>query len=122
MTDRPKRKAPTLAAKLAACERRLRELLGTEQIQYDHRPTLESREVNRAGTDFIPPQNDPKFLDALSREEHALRTFGTKATSLNSDAHSRAKIRRLRGENKPKPKRAWPARKMQGRAFEKRNP
>lgn len=41
------------------------------------------------------------------------KTNGTKATSYGSDAHARRKVRHIRGENKPKPKRKWPERKMQ---------
>ena len=40
------------------------------------------------------------------------KTYGTKATSYGSDAHARAKIRHLRGESKPKPKRKWASRPM----------
>lgn len=62
------------------------------------------------------------------------KTNGTKATSYGSDAHARAKIRHLRGENKPKPKRKWasrpmqsgkarwPKQKMQSRLFPKKKP
>lgn len=36
------------------------------------------------------------------------KTFGTKATSYGSDAHERAKVKRLRGETKTGPKKAIP--------------
>lgn len=60
------------------------------------------------------------------------KTNGTKATSYGSDAHARGKIRRIRGENKPKMKRPipsrpmgvgktqWPTRKIESRGFQKR--
>lgn len=38
-------------------------------------------------------------------ECHSIITNGTKATSYGSDAHARKKLRRILGENKPKPKR-----------------
>lgn len=38
------------------------------------------------------------------------KTHGTKATTYGSDDHARAKIRHLRGENKPRPKREIPPR------------
>lgn len=40
------------------------------------------------------------------------KTFGTKATSYGSDAHERAKVKRLRGETKNGPKRRLPSRPM----------
>lgn len=43
------------------------------------------------------------------------KTHGTPATTYGSDIHAIAKVRRLRGENKPKRKRNWPKRKMQSR-------
>src|ERR1700690_1197343 len=50
-------------------------------------------------------------------------TNGTKATTAGSSKQRIAKVRRLRGENKPKMKRKWPAgRKRQGRPFQKRKP
>lgn len=42
------------------------------------------------------------------------KTYGTKATSYGSDAHARAKIKRLRGETKQGPKK-----KIQSRGFDK---
>lgn len=36
------------------------------------------------------------------------------------DIKDNSKIKRIRGERKPKPKKAWPTRKLQGRGFEKR--
>lgn len=41
------------------------------------------------------------------------KTYGTKATSAGSDAHVRAKHRRLTGKNKPKFKRKIPSRPLQ---------
>lgn len=44
------------------------------------------------------------------------KTNGTKATTYGSDAHARAKVRRLRGENKPKMKRPTSSQKLKGRS------
>lgn len=51
-----------------------------------------------------------------------LKTFGGKsrATTAGTDIANIWKVKRLRGELKPKPKRIWPTRKLQGRGFEKR--
>lgn len=37
-----------------------------------------------------------------------------------ADIQANAKIKRIRGERKPKVKRSWPTRKLLGRGFEKR--
>ena len=51
---------------------------------------------------------------------HDRITNGTKATTAGSSKQRIAKVRRLRGENKPKMKRAWPAgRKLQSRPWPK---
>lgn len=71
---------------------------------YDHHPQLAVREVNADGTDYIPPQNDPAYIVARCRDSDAPKT--------SRDASNRGKVRRLRGENKPKPKRVWPAQRM----------
>lgn len=110
MTDRPKRRAPTLAVKVAACERRLCELLETDRIEYNHEPALVFRAVNDAGTDYVPAQNDPRYIEALSREEHDRHTNGGKATTLGSVKHGAAKIDRITGKTKNGPKRKMPKR------------
>lgn len=142
MSERPKRKQPPLGVKatvlrraldrqgagplggiarvvrlplyqeVPALEAMLREVLGTERIQYDHRPPLADRDVNAEGTDYIPPQLDPEYIEAVSVEEHGRRTNGTKATTLNSDTHRRKKLRSLTGQNKPRPKRKIPSRPL----------
>jgi hypothetical protein len=45
------------------------------------------------------------------------KTHGTKATSAGSDAHARAKVRRLSGQTKGRPKRKWPSSKIPSRPF-----
>jgi hypothetical protein len=120
VTDRPKRKAIPIGVKLAACERKLRELLGCDRIEYNHEPALIFRDVAPDGRDYIPAQNDPAYIDPISAEAHKRHTNGTAATSLGSVKHGAAKIKRILGETKPKPKRNWPSRKLESRQFEKR--
>lgn len=138
MTSRPKRKAPTLAVRVAALERALCEIWGCDKIEYDHFPCLWERKVNRSGTDYIPPQNDPAYITPKPAGEHAVKTNGTKATSAGSDTHRRAHGKRLaeknaeftsamqskqRGRKKSgprRPKRKIPSRPLKGRQFEKR--
>lgn len=55
------------------------------------------------------------------KECHAVVTNGTKATSAGSSKHKIAKVRRLRGETKGRPKKKWAAgRKIPARQFQKR--
>lgn len=58
---------------------------------------------------YVHGQRDP------NHDCHRRKTDGTKATSAGSDKHMAAKGRRLRGENKAKPKRNWPSGKIQSR-------
>jgi hypothetical protein len=79
-----------------------------DKIQFDHRPPLEQRPVNRAGTDYIPPQLDPDFIDGLHVLCHLHRTVGRMpgaektVTTKGSDAWLAKKFRRLEGRTKPK--------------------
>ncbi|WP_422366394.1 hypothetical protein [Pelagibius sp.] len=108
LPQRPKRRKIPLSVKVIACERRLCELLGTDRIEYNHNPALIYREIRADGKDYIPAQNDPNCIEALSREEHAKDTNGTPATTLGSVKHGAAKIDRLRGKTKQGPKRQIP--------------
>ena len=110
MTDRPKRRAPTLATKLAVCERALKQLWDCDALEYDHVPGLWQREVNTAGSDYIPPQNDPDSLFVKPKAEHRQKTSGNGATSYGSDSHARAKEDRITGKTKRGPKKAIPKR------------
>lgn len=62
--------------------------------------------------------DDPTNCGYSIKAEHSKQTNGTKATSYGSDKHAIAKVRRLRGELKPKAKKDWPSRKMQSAGFE----
>jgi len=95
------------------------------KVRFDHRPPLEQRKLNRAKTDFIPKQHNPLFIDALDIECHQFRTTGRKpgalktVTTLGSDVHIAAKLRRMLRRGK-KPKRKWPKRALKSRPFRKR--
>jgi hypothetical protein len=110
MTDRPKRKKIPLAVKLAACERKLCELLGCERIEYNHEPALIFRDVTPDGKDYVPAQNDPAYIDPISAEAHSRHTNGTAATSYGSVKHGAAKVKRIRGETKQGPVKKIPQR------------
>lgn len=128
-----RRKSIPVSVKLEVAMAALRKYLGVDRLEFDHRPALWEREWDEEAQDTIPPANDPNFIDLVDGEEHDRRTFGTKATSYGSDAHERAKAKRLRGETKTGPKKAipprgfperpkghswvWPTRKMTGRPF-----
>jgi hypothetical protein len=114
----PKRKAIPLAVKYAVLARQFGRCAGgcgglvgylvvgvgwrsTFGVEWDHRPSLAMRKIR--GNDWSPPQHSAKHIDCLCKPCHDRRTFGTKATSLSSDAHSRAKVKRLqRGRKKPR--------------------
>lgn len=129
VSDRPKRKAiparvkDTIEARqrgLCACG--CGELIGhyywgaRYATRYDHRPPLALRSVNADKTDFEPPQHSVCHIDALTPDCHDKRTFEGRsgATSLGSDAHAIAKLRR---QTKPRKKRG-PA--MKSRPFQKK--
>lgn len=88
----------------------------------DHFPALELRVRNPDGT-LTPDELDPRYMQWLDRDAHALKTNGTKATSAGSDKNRIAKVRRLRGEvGQNKRKRKWPKRKLQSRNDLRRRP
>lgn len=115
--NRPKRKAIPTAVKFqvierqkhhcAACEVAFKE---SDRVEFDHRPAIILREVNADGTDYIPKQNDPEYLQALHADCHLRRTVGRlpgaerTITTKGSDAYLAAKFRKLEGKNKPKRK------------------
>ena len=70
--------------------------------------------------DYIPPQNDPNFIDAMHDRCHLQRTVGRKAdaektvTTKGSDAWLRKKFNRLEGKPRRKakiPSRPFPKRR-----------
>lgn len=107
MSERPKRKAIPDRIKLEAvlaqdglcahCKQRLGRLA---DIEFDHRPALVNRDVNEAGTDYVPPQLDPEFIQAVHEVPcHRERTIGRggekRTTVAGSDIHIRDKTKRL---------------------------
>lgn len=117
MTTKEHRKAIPLHVKLHACLL----LLGfTDEdiaagLCWDHSPPLGLRAV--VDGVMTPAPNDPHHLRPMSQADHARQTFGpSKATSAGGDIHAIAKVKRLNGETKKKPKRAWASRKFQLRS------
>jgi hypothetical protein len=112
MSDRPKRKAIPDAVKLEAvlrvngrcpqCGERLGALKG---LQFDHRPALINRDVAEDGTDYVPGQLDPDFIEPLHVKCHDIRTNGPggekRITTAGSDKHTRDKTRRLAERGAP---------------------
>lgn len=138
MTDRPKRKRIPLAVRQvvvqrqgffckAGCGKNVSALGGNnigipkeDRTNFDHEPALALRDVNRAGTDYIPAQHSPKHIDALCWKCHRAKTSGSGATTAGTDI---GKIKKERKRARaPNPKRHWPARKMQSKPFPKRRP
>jgi hypothetical protein len=139
--DRPPRSHIGLQVKLEAC---LLALGFTESqfadVQWDHDPPLGLRGVNADGTDYIPPQNDPKHIVPRLRTDHKVKTTGRSGESKlsvsgNGDVSRIAKAKRLaeaqetvrkilageKWREKPeRPKSKWPqGRKIPSRPFAK---
>jgi 5-methylcytosine-specific restriction endonuclease McrA len=106
-TERPKRKAIPDRIKLEVvlrqdgrcphCGERLGPLTG---LNFDHRPAIINRDVNEDGTDYVPPQLDPEFIQAVHEVPcHRERTIGRggekRTTVAGSDIHIRDKTKRL---------------------------
>jgi len=49
------------------------------EIQFDHRPALNTRQYDTQNGDFIPPQNDPAHIVATHAAKHLEKTTGRKA-------------------------------------------
>jgi hypothetical protein len=87
--------------------------LGTS-IEIDHRPPLYARKFDTDTNDTVPSAGDPAYLEVITSDVHAVRTHGTKATSYGSDAHQRAKERRLSGATPKRQSRPMPGTKASG--------
>ena len=90
-------------------------------IEWDHCPALALRFVDPETGELEPAPNDPRYIRPMRKADHAVKTTGRRGTSKLSasgdgDTSRAAKIKRLRGEAKGKPKRKWPS-----RPFLKRN-
>lgn len=89
--------------------------------KFDHRPPLRLRDVNAAGTDYIPPQHSADHIDAICREEHDRRTFrGGRGARADSSAIARERKAEKHRAGITKPKHKWaPGRQLQSRGFSK---
>lgn len=105
--ERPKRKAIPDRIKLEVvlhqnglcphCGERLGAL---KDLNFDHRPAIINRDVNAAGTDYVPAQLDPEFIQAIHILPcHRERTIGRggekRTTTAGSDIGIRDKTKRL---------------------------
>jgi hypothetical protein len=106
-TERPKRKAIPDRIKLEVVLRQdgrcphCSEKLGPlKDLNFDHRPAIINRDVNEAGTDYLPAQLDPEFIQAIHVLPcHRERTIGRggekRTTTAGSDIGIRDKTKRL---------------------------
>lgn len=127
---RPKRKYIPLAVKRAVGNRQhwvCKCGCGTEiavgKVHWDHEPALRLRDISPDGSDYIPPQNDPDYLDALCPVAHRAKTSGTGASTAGTDVGKIAKERRRDRPARLTPKRPWPkGQKLRGKPFPKKMP
>lgn len=112
MSTKTKRKPLSAAIKLAAifyhndieCPICGNFIKSTDRIQFDHRLAL-----------ALGGADDETNLEPVHLDCHKRKTFGNKATTLNSDIHAIAKVNRIAKGGK---KRRGP--KMKGRPFPKK--
>lgn len=99
-----------------------KERLGrVDNTNFDHRPALWERKYDTVAKDTIPQANNPDFIEACTLAGHKIRTHGTGATTVGSDSHRRAKIKRMTDEKPEKPKQKIPSRSFGGgRKFQSR--
>lgn len=67
------------------------------EIDWSHEPALGLRAINEAGTDYDPPQLDPRYLFIRDRAEHDHLTFednGTGRGDLTAIAHVKRTVRK----------------------------
>jgi hypothetical protein len=66
-----------------------------KRYQFDHRPPLQDRPYDTDAGDFIPPQLDPVYIEAIDKQLHLFRTTGRApgaeqtVTTKGSDSHNR---------------------------------
>jgi hypothetical protein len=112
----PERKHISLRKQLNVALRQLG--FDPTECELDHFPALALRKVNSDGTDWIPAQDDERYLVWRPRAEHRVKTSGTKATSAGSDIHAIAKAKRVSREQEEF-RRAMLAKSGQGEVTEK---
>src|SRR6185437_515105 len=125
----PPRRALPLSVKLQVALRALG--LRESEIDWSHEPALQLRAINDHGTDYDPPQHDPRFIEIRSRAAHKHITFTDNGTG-RGDITAIAQARKVRSANSqhiarmqaklgmnpaPAPKRGtrWPKRKFRGK-------
>lgn len=104
---RPKRKRIPVAVRKMVCSRQSWLCpCGCGQVVYyetksntefDHEPALALRDVNEAGTDYVPPQLDPDYIVARCPDSHLIKTSGSGATTAGTDI---GKIKKQRKREK----------------------
>lgn len=90
-----KRHKPTLRQKLDTALLQLG--LDPARVRLDHTPPLALRERTPDGG-YIPAENDPRYMQFLSIEAHAVKTTGRRGTSgtvADGDVHKIYKAARL---------------------------
>lgn len=86
---------------------------------FDHEPALRLRAVNKRGTDYVPAQLHPDYIDARCPDSHRVKTHGAGATTAGTDI---GKIKKMRKSEPGKKKVSkWIPRKIGGRGFDKRH-
>jgi hypothetical protein len=53
--------------------------IDASDLEFDHRPPLLERDYDEEAGDFMPPQNDPDYIDAKIGADHDFKTFGRRA-------------------------------------------
>lgn len=84
---------------------------------FDHEPALRLRAINSRGTDYVPKQGDPRYIDARCPRSHRVKTHGAGATTAGTDTGKIKKMRKCEPGKKKVSK--WISRKMQSRGFAK---
>lgn len=74
--------------------------LDEDRVEFDHVPALGLRRVNSRRTDWIPPANDPDYIEAKDAEPHLEKTAGRGGASMRfgGDTRAIAKVRRIERE------------------------
>lgn len=61
---------------------------------FDHEPALRLRDLTEDGSEYVPHQHDPKYLQALCKVCHDIKTRGSGATTAGTDVGKIKKERR----------------------------
>lgn len=69
--------------------------LDPKTAELDHDPALGLRPFSTVTGEYIPAENDPRYLVWRDPVAHRKKTSGTKATSAGSDVHLIAKSKRI---------------------------